>query len=218
MSLRTCCDRASLAGGASARGCALMRGGGCDSVSATVDRRTLRVADLEVRLFGESPGPGERLWFDDLRVASAFVARLMGDARDAFVLHRLAGELEHRGGEDVVTRLAGALVRGQLVLMRAGAIAAPIVGPPGEEKVSEHAGEEAFSTLEAGPPTHWVEIQLVGEDGEGIPGQRYRIVAPDGVEWRGFTDSLGVARLSRIPGGTCEVFFPDLDAEAWEPV
>ncbi|MDC0673671.1 hypothetical protein [Nannocystis radixulma] len=183
-----------------------------------MDRRTLRVADLEVRLLGESPGPGERLAFADVRAASAFVARLMSDARDAFVLQQLAGELEHRGGEDVLTRLAGALVSGRLVFTRPGAVAPPLVGPPGEEnEADEHAGEEAFSTLEAGPPTHWVEIQLVGEDGEGIPGQRYRIVAPDGVEWRGFTDSLGVARINRIPAGTCEVFFPDLDADAWEP-
>jgi hypothetical protein len=183
-----------------------------------VDFRSLRVADLEVRLFGEAPGAGERLEFADVRAAAAFVTQLLGDPRDAHVLHRLAGELEYRGGEDVVSRLAGALVAGRLVFMRAGAPAAPLVGPAGEAAESERAGEDAFAALEAGPPTHWVEIQLVGEDGEGLPGQRYRIVAPDGVEWRGYTDSLGVARLSRIPDGSCQVFFPDLDADAWEPL
>ncbi|WAS94256.1 hypothetical protein [Nannocystis punicea] len=192
-----------------------------------MDFRSLRVADLEVRLFGEASGAGERLEFADVRTASAFVSQLLGDPRDAHVLQRLAGELEYRGGEDVVSRLAGALVAGRLVFTRGGAPAAPRVGPAGEAAKGEQAGEaaegeqageDAFAALEAGPPTHWVEIQLVGEDGEGIPGQRYRIVAPDGVEWRGYTDSLGVARLSRIPEGTCQVFFPDLDADAWEPL
>lgn len=182
-----------------------------------MDFRSLRVADLEVRLFGEAPGSGERVEFVDVRAAAAFVTQLLGDPRDGLVLRRLAGELEFFGGEDVVSRLAGALVAGRLVFTRAGAPEAPLVGPAGEQAEGERASEDGFAAMEAGPPTHWVEIQLVGEDGEGIPGQRYRIVAPDGVEWRGFTDSLGVARLSRIPGGTCQVFFPDLDAEAWEP-
>lgn len=182
-----------------------------------MDPRTLRAAELEVRLFGEAPRAGERLAFDDVRVAAAFVARLMSDARDAHVLRGVAGELERRAGDDVVTALAGALVAGRLVLVRAGSRPEPKFGPLEEEAAATQSEEDTFSAMQAGPPTHWVEIQLVGEDGEGIPGQRYRIVGPDGVEWRGFTDSLGVARVNRIPEGTCEVYFPDLDAEAWEP-
>ncbi|MDC0718357.1 hypothetical protein [Nannocystis bainbridge] len=182
-----------------------------------MDFRSLRVADLEVRLFGEGPVAGTRLEFADVRAAAAFVTQLLADPRDAWVLRRLAGELEFFAGEDVVSRLAGALVAGRLVLTRGGATEAPIIGPPGEEAEGEQPNEDGFTAVEAGLPTHWVEIQLIGEDGEGIPGQRYRIITPDEVEWRGFTDSLGVARVNRIPAGICQVFFPDLDGEAWEP-
>lgn len=184
-----------------------------------MDARTLRFADLEVRLLGEEPASGERLEFDDVPVASAFLARLMADERDAYVLRLLASELDWRPGDDIVARLAGALVAGRLVLTRPGAQPGPEIGPAGEEEERARRGDDdSFTALESGPPTHWIEIQLVGEDGEGIPGQRYRIVAPDGVEWSGYTDSLGIARVSRIPGGTCQISFPDLDADAWEPL
>lgn len=181
--------------------------------------RILRLADLEVRLFGEGPdGTGEALEFADVRVAAAFVERLMADERDAYVLRALAGELEYRVGADVVAVIAAALVAGRLVLTRPGASLAPVIGPAGEDDERKPRDDDGFTALQSGPPTHWVEIQLVGEDGEGIPGQRYRIVAPDGVEWSGYTDSLGLARINRIPEGTCQISFPDLDAEAWEPI
>ncbi|MFY0536790.1 hypothetical protein [Nannocystis pusilla] len=132
-----------------------------------MDFRSLRVADLEVRLFGEAPGSGERVEFVDVRAAAAFVTQLLGDPRDGLVLRRIAGELEYFGGEDVVSRLAGALVAGRLVFTRAGAPEAPLVGPAGDEAEGERPSEDGFAAMEAGPPTHWVEIQLVGEDGEG---------------------------------------------------
>lgn len=183
-----------------------------------MDRRLLRAPDLEVRLLGEAPRVGQRLEFDDVRVATMFVARLMADPRDAEVLRRLAGELAHVAGDerDVVAGLAGALVASRLVLTRPGVRRDAIVLPPDEEHEAK-PGEESFAAMQSGPPTHWVEVQLLGEDGEGIPGQPYRIISPDEVEWRGFTDSLGIARVSRIPAGMCQVFFPELDAEAWEP-
>lgn len=184
-----------------------------------MDRRFLRVADLEVCLYGEAPRSGQRLEFHDPRVATAFLVQRMADARDAHVLRALAGEVGHgrpvTDDCEVVARLAAALVAGRLTLVRPAAAPEPLVGPPGEEEARQ-ADDDAFALLQEPPPTHWVEIQLVGEDGCGIAGQRYLIVTSDGVEWRGFTDSLGVARLSRIPAGECRVSFPDLDAEAWE--
>ncbi|WP_434420361.1 hypothetical protein [Nannocystis pusilla] len=146
-----------------------------------------------------------------------FVARLMADTRDAVVLRSLAAELT-RGlmdERDVTTELAAALVSGRLVLTRRGQQREVLVGGSAEVEAKPH-DDNSFEMMEAGPPTHWVEIELVDEDGEGIPGQPYLIVTPDGVERRGFTDSLGSARVSRIPAGVCEVFFPELDAGAWE--
>lgn len=62
---------------------------------------------------------------------------------------------------------------------------------------------------------HWVEVELVGEDGVGISGVRYVIVTPDGREHRGVTDARGIGRLQNILPGQCRIRFPKLDKDAW---
>ena len=63
---------------------------------------------------------------------------------------------------------------------------------------------------------HWIEIELLGEDGNGVADQAYRIVAPNGQEYLGRTDAFGRARVDRIPAGNCKISFTELDQEAWE--
>jgi hypothetical protein len=64
---------------------------------------------------------------------------------------------------------------------------------------------------------HWIEIELVGEDGNGIPWEQYKITLPDGTVSSGFLDDKGKARVDNIPlAGQCKVTFPDLDAAAWD--
>jgi hypothetical protein len=65
-------------------------------------------------------------------------------------------------------------------------------------------------------PESYVNIRLVGEDGNGIPGERYRIVLPDGTSREGRLDSGGSATVRGRFAGQCKVTFPDLDAAAWE--
>ena len=55
--------------------------------------------------------------------------------------------------------------------------------------------------------TEWIEVVLTDERGGPVPGIGYKIVTSDGCEHRGYTDSLGTARLSQIPGGDCRVTF-----------
>jgi hypothetical protein len=62
----------------------------------------------------------------------------------------------------------------------------------------------------------WIEVELVGEDGRPIAGERYRLVAPDGAVREGTLDDRGMARVEGVRAGSCEVTFPDLDGEAWE--
>jgi type VI secretion system secreted protein VgrG len=65
---------------------------------------------------------------------------------------------------------------------------------------------------------HWIEIELVNEDGDAVPGERYRITLPDGTTVAdGTLDDKGWARVDHIDPGTCQVTFPNLDREAWEP-
>ena len=65
--------------------------------------------------------------------------------------------------------------------------------------------------------TAWIEVELVDEDGEPVPGERYRITLPDDSVAEGSLDDKGKARVEGFKPGNCKVTFPDLDKEAWEP-
>lgn len=68
------------------------------------------------------------------------------------------------------------------------------------------------------PDKTWIEIELVDEDGNPVPGERYEVIAPDGqTVARGTLDSSGFARVEGLDPGECRVVFPELDEEAWEP-
>lgn len=62
----------------------------------------------------------------------------------------------------------------------------------------------------------WIAIELVGEDGVGIPSQRYGLRLPDGSQRVGRLDLDGRAIEDGIPKeGECRVSFLDLDMDAW---
>lgn len=63
---------------------------------------------------------------------------------------------------------------------------------------------------------HWIEIELVGEDGKAIADETYRLILPDGSERQGKTNTLGLIREDGIPEGICRISFTKLDKEAWE--
>lgn len=174
----------------------------------------------ELRERGEPGGGGRRVAFDDLRAASTWLSRLLADPSDALRLRRAAGSLAHgapvHDDLDVLARLGAGLISGRLILVRLGPVAAPIVRGAAEDEAGDE-GSHDFSLLQKKPiDSHWIEIQLVGEDGLGLEGQRCLLVASDGTEHRGVTDGIGVARWTRLPPGACKVCFPELDADAWE--
>ena len=66
--------------------------------------------------------------------------------------------------------------------------------------------------------THWIEIQLNDEEGKPVPGEPYKITLPDGKKVAdGTLDDKGFARVDHIDAGTCQVTFPNLDKDAWDP-
>jgi hypothetical protein len=79
--------------------------------------------------------------------------------------------------------------------------------PPTEEEKEEKKEELS-----------WIEIELVGEDDEGIPGEKYKITLPDDSLAEGTLGEKGAARVEGFEKGTCKVCFPDLDKEAWEKI
>ena len=63
----------------------------------------------------------------------------------------------------------------------------------------------------------WIEIQLLDESDQPVPGEPYQVTLPDGVTvGEGSLDEKGFARIDGIDPGTCQVCFPKLDQEAWE--
>lgn len=109
----------------------------------------------------------------------------------------------------------------------AGTAVSP-VGPekPEEADVAEPGEMVRYEAEEPEPhnPTEeekeeksWIEIELVDEEEEPVPGEKYKITLPDGKVAKGTLDEKGFARVDGIEPGTCQITFPDLDKEAWEP-
>jgi type VI secretion system secreted protein VgrG len=65
--------------------------------------------------------------------------------------------------------------------------------------------------------THWVAIELVDEAGQPVTGEAFEIKLPDGSFFTGTTDEKGCARTDHIDPGSCQITFPKLDGEAWQP-
>ena len=63
---------------------------------------------------------------------------------------------------------------------------------------------------------HWIEIELVGEDNNPIPNEKYKIFFPDGSAKEGNLDEHGWARVEGDSTKEYKITFPELDEEAWE--
>ncbi|HSI88201.1 MAG TPA: type VI secretion system tip protein TssI/VgrG [Pyrinomonadaceae bacterium] len=64
----------------------------------------------------------------------------------------------------------------------------------------------------------WIEIELKDELDNPVAGERYRVTLPDGSTIaEGTTDENGLARVTNIDPGSCQVTFPKLDDSSWDP-
>jgi len=89
--------------------------------------------------------------------------------------------------------------------------------PPSEDGGAATASTAA-SEEEKEKKQSWIEIELLGEDDQPIPGERYRVTLPDGSVDEGTLDPKGWARIEGFAPGECQVSFPELDGEAVEPI
>src|SRR5262249_11038688 len=88
--------------------------------------------------------------------------------------------------------------------------------PGSSAKGSSGSDPNEQTAEESEHKTSWIELKLVNEAGDPVPGERYRITAPDGKTRSGTLDHDGFARIEGIDPGQYKVTFPRLDAEAWE--
>ncbi len=89
----------------------------------------------------------------------------------------------------------------------------PFKAPDKKEKSSDKKGKDSSKEEK----TAWIEVELVDEDGQPVPGERFRITLPDDSVAEGSLDDKGKARVEGFKPGNCKVTFPDLDKDAWEP-
>jgi type VI secretion system secreted protein VgrG len=113
---------------------------------------------------------------------------------------------------------------------RAGSAVAPTAPQKAQEADTANPGEMAklksqqeekptpFKPPEDFEEKSWIEIELVDENDEPVPGERYRITLPDGKVAEGTLDEKGFARVAGIDPGTCQITFPRLDKDAWEKI
>ena len=88
-------------------------------------------------------------------------------------------------------------------------------GKYGSEQVKPHKPPETKEEKAKKPS--WIEIELVDEDKQPVPGEKYKITLPDGESVaEGTLDDKGCARVEGFESGGCKITFPDLDKEAWE--
>ena len=89
-------------------------------------------------------------------------------------------------------------------------------GKYGSEKVKPFKPPTEEEKEEKKEELSWIEIKLVDEEDEPVPGEKYKITLSDDSVIEGTLDGNGFARHDGIPKGNCKVTFPDLDKEAWE--
>lgn len=159
-----------------------------------------------------------RLWTREGALAA--LRRLAADPWNRADLRRLIDE--HRPGgaaarlsdEEILREVAALLISGRVRLREGERL-------PGTGLLGQRPREEVAPAPKRDAKRHveltWIEIQLLGEDDQPIPGERYRITLPDRTVREGTLDGQGLARVEGIEPGECEVTFPQLDEEAWEP-
>lgn len=185
--------------------------------------RRIRIGDFEIVLEPGLPGeifPGRTATFG---VVHAALMRHLGDAWAVAELRHAVIEAD-MGAERLDDIGILAWVATQIEMGR-WQLESRVVEHPPIDPIEVMDLADLLPSTDDEPPdepplegTHHVEIALVGEDDAPIPGERYRIVLPDGTVVQGHTDAQGAARIDDIVGaGKCKVSFPDLDADAWEP-
>ncbi len=66
---------------------------------------------------------------------------------------------------------------------------------------------------------HWIEINLVDDEGKPVAGEPYALWTPGASQpLRGTLDGNGHLRLEHLPPGMCKVVFPDREPLWWQPV
>src|SRR5262245_37888432 len=130
---------------------------------------------------------------------------------------------------ELLEHLAGRLVSEGLLVVSCGdsylaslqgtsqAAAAPASQPPATTPLQDEQAAKEEKPAAAPEEEHWIEIELLDDEGKPVAGERYFVELPDGSSLSGRTDGQGRARVEGVDPGTAKVSFPDLDKKMYEP-
>jgi hypothetical protein len=102
-----------------------------------------------------------------------------------------------------------ALERGDIRVFRSTRVIAFTSATGGESEAGEN--EEA-----APPVTHWIQIEVVDDEGTPIPNVVYELTLPNRRVMVGRTNAQGVAYVSGIDPGQCTLRLPYVHEDAWK--
>jgi len=88
-------------------------------------------------------------------------------------------------------------------------------GKYGSTGLPAHKPPKQQTEEEKKEKTSWIEIELLDEEDNPVPGEKYEIELPDGTIAKGSLDGDGFARVDGVKPGECKVCFPELDGEVW---
>ncbi len=93
-----------------------------------------------------------------------------------------------------------------------GEASASIQSTPLEDEEAAQAAKPPVDPSEE----HFIEIELVDDQGEPVSGELYFVELPDGSSKSGRTNAQGYARIDGVDPGTAKVSFPDRDKAAYD--
>lgn len=161
----------------------------------------------------EGPGRSATPSDDELRRIEWELRGILDDPMRMRGLARFLDTTIFGGSEHLLELLLDRVRSGRIELLREA-----------DPEVEPTAGLDAqtlarFAEAEDLLAEHAIRISLIGADGAPIAGARYRIELPEGRVVEGCTGPDGSALVWGLTEpGNCKVGFPDLDADAWEPV
>lgn len=168
--------------------------------------------------------------FRDVGAAREFLRPLLSNEGNVAAIRRAIGfEQQLQSNQDLLEQLASRIVHeGLQIVSCADGYLAAIQGTfteaaaqaavqSQEPATTPLQDEEAQQSRPPASETHWIEIELLDDDGKPVPNEAYVVDLPDGTQSTGVTDGDGKARVSGIDPGTAKVSFPNLDKSAYKP-
>jgi hypothetical protein len=138
-----------------------------------------------------------------------------------------------RAIESLRARLWDALCRGELTAVRIESLSVVAPAPEGAMRAVESVAWDAAPPGEPPahapppddsiepeappqePPKHWIEVELVSDDGRPLAGRRYRLELPDGSVREGVFDDKGLLREEGVDPGSCSLTLPTESEDEW---